>query len=520
MSRKREDNIMNLENKLSEVQCLQPLQQMVLMQEETTELVMPDYCADVGRIISCHAEPMICDERVFDSGFEISGNVCVTVLYIAENISGLRSHKLSLPFHIRQEAAGENTLSAVDAKLFLESCDCRLLNARKLFCHCKIKAVLQPYAKSCVSYCDEIGAEDRFGVQCMKKTKRFTYVQQMLDKSFHFSDSIAVSSDKQGVEEILLTKITPLVSESKLCGTKLIVKGGFEVSVLCRSEGNQYFNVSENLPFSQIIEAENLSADTVFDTEMCLCEAETSLSGAGNDETSINLLLSGKLTAKARATKEISYLSDLYSIRYPTAVETAAMEFSEMTTNMKKQQELRQLLETGVQATDILLTDISCSGISAVKEGDGVSLRTLLTIQVLYLDESETPALAQTRAESSVGIEGLAGSTCHCESCNIKDTRANIMSNGIEVCCGVEFPMHIDNVTRDICIRKVQLDEEHPKDLRDQPSVVVRRCGEGDSLWDLARTHNTTMEAIEKANPDAGKESLRNKLLLIPRVKA
>jgi len=66
------------------------------------------------------------------------------------------------------------------------------------------------------------------------------------------------------------------------------------------------------------------------------------------------------------------------------------------------------------------------------------------------------------------------------------------------------------------CAAVVAVRAEEGKAEEQRPSLALRRMGKEDTLWHLAKTHRTTVEAIEKANESSWEEG---EFLLIPKAR-
>ena len=49
-------------------------------------------------------------------------------------------------------------------------------------------------------------------------------------------------------------------------------------------------------------------------------------------------------------------------------------------------------------------------------------------------------------------------------------------------------------------VASVEYQEEQLKDLANVPSLIIRRVGEQDTIWNLAKHYNSTCELIRRAN--------------------
>jgi len=58
---------------------------------------------------------------------------------------------------------------------------------------------------------------------------------------------------------------------------------------------------------------------------------------------------------------------------------------------------------------------------------------------------------------------------------------------------------------------------EPPENTGEQPSLVLRMLGQGERLWDVAKTYGTTIADIISANELEDASAAAGRLLLIPR---
>jgi LysM repeat protein len=102
-----------------------------------------------------------------------------------------------------------------------------------------------------------------------------------------------------------------------------------------------------------------------------------------------------------------------------------------------------------------------------------------------------------------------------------EDVQGSIGDKGIEVRFPVEFQVRASTRKKRVCLTSVKIASETPKDLSGAPSLVLRSMGKDETLWSLAKDHNTTSTAILAANGLEDEASIpQNKLLLIPRKRA
>ena len=82
---------MELELKKTNLDNYEICGEVTLTQEETTEVIVPDYCPDIARIISADSKVYLHSRELRDGKASVSGTVRVTVLYTPDGESGIRT---------------------------------------------------------------------------------------------------------------------------------------------------------------------------------------------------------------------------------------------------------------------------------------------------------------------------------------------------------------------------------------------------------------------------------------------
>ena len=102
-----------------------------------------------------------------------------------------------------------------------------------------------------------------------------------------------------------------------------------------------------------------------------------------------------------------------------------------------------------------------------------------------------------------------------------EEVQGTLGDRGIEVRFPVDFRVEAASRVKKVCVSTAKLDTETAKDTSGAPSLVLRCIGRQESVWELAKKHNTTISAILSANQLEEEESIpQDQLLLIPRKRA
>lgn len=493
--------------------------EQVFTQEETAETIVPDYCPDIARIIDTEGKVFIHSRELRDGRGEVSGTIRVTVLYTPDGEGGIRTLEFAIPFSSETDGRAMNDSVFLCATAEIECLETRILNPRKIFTRCKLILRLIGYCKQPLNLSANAEASPELCLEKKLESQHISMLTQLAEKDFTFSDEMDLSPGKEGAAEILTNRASALITESKIVGNKLILKGLFHIDLLYRSVSGRCCSTGGELPFSQIMEVGGVNENALVTAQLQFTGTDIQVSGSGDQEgRRIAVTLYLHAVALLRQEQTVALLKDLYSTSYDLSYEAEPIILTERADILTRRQTVREILEVGVVAESLLSLNTFCGNVNVGKEGDHTVLRTGVTIRALYLDEGGVPLMVERRADAVCHLE--LPEDCHisARACCPEEAQGSLGDRGIEVRFPVEFQIQLVVRRKNICISSVKLLSDTPKDLSAAPSLVLRGLGRDENLWTLAKQHNTTAADILAANGLDGEEDIRrDRLLLIPK---
>ncbi len=487
--------------------------------ETMRENIVPDSCGDIARIVDTTGAVCLTGrELTADGRFCASGIVAASVLYIPEKEEGLRSLHFEIPFQCYGEGQGDASCENLDIRGELRSIDTRVLNPRKVL----TRANLVLYPTLCrhvsLSVCTGVAGGEEEGIQLLREEKQTRVSAGVREKEFSFSEELPLSPGRGGAEEILSARVDVRGTDSKLIGSKLVVKGFLAATVLYRESGGRLGLLQQELPFSQILEGGGFDEDCESEAAYRLLGLDCRVGSESAPDDACTLTLSVSLCTRVTVWKrlEIGFIADLYSTSAEVACQMEELELGEDSQQSVRRQNVRELLETGTAVRSVIDTEISCGGARL----EGGEWKIPVWARCLYLDENE--ALGSVRREFPISIpdemeEG--GLDCQGEACCRGDVIANITPEGIELRFPVECEVSSVRRRRYLCVSGGETEEESQEN-GPAPSLILRKMGEGESLWAIAKQYRATREGILSVNELADESQITpDKLLLIPRAR-
>ena len=483
--------------------------------EETLEAIVPDACPDILRVCDVEGTAYLAGKEAQEGRVELSGTVRAVLLYLPDGGEGLRRMEVTLPFTCTADAAAITPDCLVSAVPRVQSADARLLNPRKVLVRASLAADVQVYRPSARQVCSGVAQGEEAGVEQRSEQYDTCVVVCVQEKSFTFADDLTLSGGKPEAEELLKARAYLRCGESKVIGNKLIFKGETILQLLCRAADGALFSAEFQLPFSQIMEVSGAGEETQCDVQVTLTDLDCTLDGGDGRTFSVALGLLAQ--AAVREERTLRLLTDAYSTLYPMTCESGCCTLDRLVDHGEKEVTVRELLELGALLKEVPDACVCVGPVTQSREGERVTVTAQVNVTALYRTaEGEVSSL--TRPLHAVCVLDLPeGAACACRCVCPAPVFAAAASGGLEVRFPVCFQYAAHAPRTAAAISAAAIDESAPLDHAGRPSIVLRMVGEGERLWDIAKSYGTTAADIAQANALEEGVPAAGQLLLIPR---
>lgn len=478
-------------------------------QEQTAEVIVPDSCPDVARIVYTSASVIVRGKECRTGSVLVSGGIRASALCIPEDDSGARTLESYLPFSLRIEHPGvtERTQAVVSA--FVRQIDARLIHSRKIL----IRADL-----CCTAECLTAEEETLYALSAPPKelqTKRRTYPvslpKETAEKSFTVTDDLTLPTGKPFASEICCYETVPRITDCKVIGSKAVFKGTLEVNMLYLSGDGSVQTWEQQLPFSQYAElAEDYDEASLCVTPL-VSAAELTLEPSGEGRAmSLAVTLNAQCLVSGPVTMEL--IEDAYAVG--AALEPAWTQYA-LACRLDCQtlrDEVRQQLAADAEAV------LECAvyhDLPYFERAEGkLRVRAPLNMKLLYRDKDGALQGAAARAEAACETALCENASCAASVC-VDDCYAQPGVSETELHAEVSFTLlcsavqQLRTLSGGTLTQNTQMEPE-------RPSVVLRACRGDEDIWDVAKRYGTTVAAVREANGLESGEPERDCMLLIP----
>lgn len=501
---------MNVTLHQEERSCWEQAGHAVLSREETMEMIVSDACPDILDIVDTDAVLHLRGRECAEDCVTLSGVVPCSILYRPEGGGRLWQLRAEVPFQFTGEVEGASSVSRCVIRPKIILAETRAINPRKVLIRIGMSFEIDVYRPGMLRCASGIEEGEALFIETRREEQTGSLITLVGEKSFPITDEIQLPGSRPAMEELLRGRCRAFVSESRLTGGKLLVKGGVAVRVLYLDKNDQLCGADLELPFSQIMDAGGAADTASFQLSVTVTDAVLEQTDPEGRELAADLELLMQLTVWEEQT--VPVLTDAYSIRNAGTPEFNVCTLPQLLEQTTRRQSCRELLETPLMAQEVCDVRAFPGQVRLM----GEELAAEVRIAALYLDENGKHAAVLRQVQVKCPISMPEGAACYAY-CEVSELDAAASTGGIEVRMAVDFHWTLVEQKRISCLSAFSLDTEETLRSEHQPSVVLRQVTGEETLWDIAKAYLTTCEEIRQAN-GLEKESVEEgRLLLIPK---
>lgn len=477
------------------------------------DLTLPDYCPDIGRILSCTLIPRLYIANVSADRLNIEGGACVRVLYTDGDRGCLRSYEHTAPFS-ESLPIGESTADcAVYAELKPEYINCRALSPRKLSLHGAFSLCARIIVCADTEYCSYDNDDD---LQTRSESITAAALSGLCGESFSVQEDISVGGE---ISSLLSHRLSAHISELKAIRGKIMLSAELKLELMYQGdiEKGQTECMSYSIPVSRVIDCDGVDENSVIDGSLDVMSYDLRLGGDALDGSAL-LSLEAKLcfNALCYSEQEIEVLSDVFSTEreaearcapFSCGCDTVCRTYTDICkTNASVDDEVSRIIDVHCEKLNISHT-----------EADGrLIINGKLCVGILYENSDGELRYVERDAETAFKPD-TDGRDC------VDSLRASVDSLSYRMADSKTIELRTQICYRMILSRRrgcpavtaVSADDDAP--VRESDGALILYYTDGsDSVWDISKRFCSRPADIISENALSGDTVDGGVMLLIP----
>lgn len=508
---------MSFEMKKEKLQTIECAGKMKAEQSIETEITLPDYCAEIKRILKCTLTPGI--HSVSRTGDRVSarGTVLIRIIYAGDK-EEIDSYEKTLDLAVSSQMKDITDDMIIVAEAFENYVNCRAVSQRKISVSGSVSAEFCALGLKKRELPCEISNE---AVQTKLEKIKAENILCMGEKTFDMGETVALPKDKPSIGKLLGQKAYVTLESKKAVSGKLLIKGELtaEITYCPQDSENKTETFTHSMPLSQIIDVDGIDDDMDCTVKCKPCQMIISLKNDSDDSGRL-VEFASRVSAfiSAGKVKEYELIKDCYSTEGEIDAEYVLTDILCPVNTIEKTETVKENVDLGVSAKEIC--DVWISGVKTRMKGeDSMAKGTCnVTACILYLDEKGNPAYTEKELEffSEVGLkEKYESVKCDFDAVIKKVQFSSVQKGKTELTLEVAVYIKISCVSSCRIVTDVKQGENKNKS-GDKPALTLYFAAKDEKIWDIAKKYSTTAFAIREENGIEGESIKDEKMLLIP----
>ena len=483
-----------------------------------TELTLPDYCPDIGKLLKCRLVPMITSRQVNFDSLVVEGNARISIIYLDDREKKIRCCDRDYPFRASVPYDGTTEGVRLLAEAHVDYVNCRAVSQRKLDIHGAFTVHMTAVCRRENELITDLEGE---GLRLRREQRGISDLVSCTQTGFDLSEAVELSEGKPPISSIIRSQAVLCIEEMQTVPGKLTVRGdAIFTMVYCTEQDDTPERMEYAIPFSQFFDISGLDEDCRTDVSLCCDMLEVSPRTDSDGEyrrVDVDIRVSAEI--KVYRDREVSWVSDAYSVDYELSCVRKQVRLERLCDTVFDTVVYKQSVDTGdirIESVGDLWANVIDSR-SSYRDGKTVITGNMAVCMLLrdsskgtvYSEKnvrfecavSQTVACQNVRSECSVAIKNCGYSVSG-------DSKLEIQA---ELC--LHCALYEDIPARQIC--SVELDESRPKSPENRPAAVLYFAEPGEELWDIAREYNSSVESIRIDNGIDGDTVDESRLLIV-----
>lgn len=481
------------------------------------DVLLPDYCPDISKILRCEVIPSLQSYAVKDDKLPIDGMAVAHLYYLSED-GCIRHAEYKIPYTkvIDLRTAPQNP--SVTIRQTVDYFNCRAVSPRRL----DMRGAVSMNVRVTNQMEEEvIGTGNDAGLEMLSEEVENTRILPESVRQANVHEEMTLGNGKPNIGNVIRYSANADVSDFKVLSGKLVTKGEATVKIMYEEEDNaeKLETIEYAIPVSQIVDMEGVDED-------CDCNVWYEVSSVDitpkqnmdgeNRVFAMDIHINAYANANRRMTMDA--VTDCYSTQYECNQVQKQVPFLNLEQMVGETFMYKETLDLPPNVKSII--DLWCmpGAVTTRIEADSVVVTGKLNVCMFTYENDDTIAYYEQPREFTQRIP-IQNPTDTIQFVPIVKMGTGTFTlaghEKMEVRCAVRVSGSMYSLDRKKVLSDLSMDESHPK-KRKENVLYLYYASENEPVWDIAKRYNTSVNAIQAENQLEDSVLSSNTMLLIP----
>jgi len=470
-----------------------------------SEFGIADDMPDIEKLVTAEGKAKLNNVTVTTDMIIVDGRLIYNIIYRSNN-ENYTIHSISGEIPFREEIAAEGVTEDMEAlsNIFIDYIDADKLSERNFL----VKAVLildtDIYMKRPVTYVSNLESDG--SIQAKAKNIKYTDTIAEISEEININDAVELSKGSGEIDKIIKSEADVYITNIDELNDKMLIEGICKVGFMFIEDDELHTigYVSEEFPFTHYLELASSSENMLKDIKIAVNDISYSITENFDDEKKlIEFALPFTVNASFYDSVEKNIIMDCYSTDYELELQSEKVKLSSLknlTNEVVKYENSFEVLTGSIK--DIYSVDVSPKVSEKRISDNKYIVDGFLDVNLLYLNgdiNKIDKAFASLPFTAGFPIdEDEALFEIHSDITTHKCSAYRKGNNSVVLNCDINVALKFKDDDEITVIRDIA--EKTPVDRSKMPSLIFRVVQSGETLWDIAKNYNLSINYLKELN--------------------
>lgn len=480
------------------------------------EIILPDYCKEIKKLLKCTFVPGIHTVSLSGERATAKGSGLIRVLYLGEGDAvDIFEKSCDLTSTVQMKDVPDDAV--ITAKQTVDFLNCRVTGQRKLSVSIGISTV---FTCLCTKNEEIIDRPSQDNLQTKQGKPLCELFHGFYEKTFDLNETVVLNPQHPCVAKTVSADAICKTESCKLSSGKLLIKGDAVIDICCLEEEgeNRFHRISHTMPISQIVDVGDCKADLIADVSLRVTQLSCSLKADSSGKNRL-IELSLRVSALVRLyeKKVLEVITDCYCTDCEAESTYGTLQQLCPLRDINEQSHCKSEIEFSDKISELLF--IKCLGIKEnVSYNNGsADFSCTATFAIVYKDEKNIPAYCEKSSDFSFRYSIAQKGSEPFGFFAIEPVSVTAVPSGVKAEVSLDYKVKGKIYCRfeKPVLKELKISKDKP--ISDNnTALTLYFCRKDESLWDIAKSHNTTVALIQSENAISTDKTLKEGMLLIP----